>query len=99
MKLGVFGGLIAALIIVLLLLAYATLFTVPQTRQALVVRLGQPIRVVTEPGLNYKIPLIDSVIPIDKRILDLESPARRSSPPIRNGSWSMPSRVIASPIR
>ena len=76
MKLGVFGGLVAALIIVLLLLAYATLFTVPQTRQALVVRLGQPIRVVTEPGLNYKIPLIDSVIPIDKRILDLESPAQ-----------------------
>jgi modulator of FtsH protease HflC len=76
MKLGVFGGLIAALIIVLLLLAYATLFTVPQTRQALVVRLGQPIRVVTEPGLNYKIPLIDSVISIDKRILDLENPAQ-----------------------
>jgi membrane protease subunit HflC len=76
MKLGVFGGLIAALILVLLLLAYATLFTVPQTRQALVVRLGQPIRVVTEPGLNYKIPLIDSVIPIDKRILDLENPAQ-----------------------
>jgi membrane protease subunit HflC len=76
MKLGVFGGLVAALIIVLLFLAYATLFTVPQTRQALVVRLGQPIRVVTEPGLNYKIPLIDSVIPIDKRILDLESPAQ-----------------------
>ena len=71
MKLGVFGGLIAALILVLLLLAYATLFTVPQTRQALVVRLGQPIRVITEPGLNYKIPLIDSVIAIDKRILDL----------------------------
>jgi modulator of FtsH protease HflC len=76
MKLGVFGGLLAALIIVLLVVAYGTLFTVYQTRLALVVRLGQPIRVVTEPGLNYKIPLIDSVIPIDKRILDLENPAQ-----------------------
>jgi membrane protease subunit HflC len=76
MKLGVFGGLVAALIIVLLIIAYSTLFTVYQTRLALVVRLGQPIRVVTEPGLNYKIPLIDSVIPIDKRILDLENPAQ-----------------------
>ena len=38
----------------------------------LVVRLGQPIRVVTEPGLNYKVPLIDTVIAVDKRILDLE---------------------------
>jgi len=37
------------------------------------VRLGQPIRVITEPGLNYKIPLIDSVIAIDKRILDLDA--------------------------
>ena len=40
MKLGVFGGLIAALVIVLLIAAYGTLFTVYQTRQALVVRLG-----------------------------------------------------------
>jgi membrane protease subunit HflC len=42
----------------------------------LVVRLGQPVRVVTEPGLNIKAPLIDNVITIDKRILDLESPAQ-----------------------
>jgi membrane protease subunit HflC len=76
MKLGVFGGIVAALVIVLLIVAYGTLFTVYQTRQALVVRLGQPIRVVTEPGLNYKIPLIDNVIAVDNRILDLENPAQ-----------------------
>jgi modulator of FtsH protease HflC len=76
MKLNVVGGIIAALVIVALIIAYSTLFTVYQTRQALVVRLGQPVRVVTEPGLNYKIPLIDSVIHIDKRILDLENPAQ-----------------------
>jgi membrane protease subunit HflC len=34
------------------------------------------VRVITEPGLNYKIPLIDSVISIDNRILDLENPAQ-----------------------
>ena len=76
MKLNVLGGVIAALIIVLLIVAYSTLFTVYQTRQALVVRLGQPVRIVTEPGLNSKVPLIDSVIPVDKRILDLENPAQ-----------------------
>ena len=59
-----------------LIVAYGTLFTVYQTRQALVVRLGQPVRVVTDPGLHSKIPLIDSVISIDKRILDLENPAQ-----------------------
>jgi modulator of FtsH protease HflC len=76
MRLNLVGGLVAALIVVALIVAYGTLFTVYQTRQALVVRLGEPVRVITEPGLNYKIPLIDSVITIDKRILDLENPAQ-----------------------
>jgi membrane protease subunit HflC len=51
-------------------------FTVTQTEQVLVVRLGEPIRVVTEPGLNFKAPFIDTVISIDKRILDLENPSQ-----------------------
>ena len=76
MKLNIVGGAVAVLIIVALIIAYSTLFTVYQTRQALVVRLGQPVRVITQPGLNYKIPLIDSVISIDNRILDLENPAQ-----------------------
>ena len=54
-------------------LAYLSLFTVPQTRQALVVRLGDPVRTITEPGLHAKWPFIDSVIYVDNRILDLEN--------------------------
>jgi membrane protease subunit HflC len=42
----------------------------------LVVRLGEPVKVVTEPGLNFKAPFIDTVISIDKRILDLENPSQ-----------------------
>jgi modulator of FtsH protease HflC len=76
MRLNLAGGILAAIVLVALILAYGALFTVYQTRQALVVRLGQPVRVVTEPGLHFKIPLIDSVIHIDKRILDLENPAQ-----------------------
>jgi membrane protease subunit HflC len=76
MRLNLAGGVIAALLVVALIVAYSTLFTVYQTRQALVVRLGEPVRVVTEPGLNFKIPVIDSVIHVDKRILDLENPAQ-----------------------
>jgi modulator of FtsH protease HflC len=77
MRLNLVGGLVAALVIVALIIAYGTLFTVYQTRQALVVRLGQPVGApITEPGLHYKLPLIDSVINIDKRILDLENPAQ-----------------------
>jgi membrane protease subunit HflC len=76
MRSGIAGGVLAVLAIVIAVVAYGSLFTVYQTRQALVVRLGQPVRVITEPGLNMKWPFVDSVISIDKRILDLEAPAQ-----------------------
>ncbi|HYS90224.1 MAG: protease modulator HflC [Alphaproteobacteria bacterium] len=76
MKLSLTSGVIIVLGAVALIVAYGSLFTVYQTQQALVVRLGKPIWVITEPGLNYKAPLIDSVIGIDKRILDLEAPSQ-----------------------
>jgi membrane protease subunit HflC len=76
MKLGLAGGVIAVLVLLAAIVGYGSLFTIYQTHQALVVRLGQPVRVVTEPGLNFKLPLIDNVIRIDKRILDLENPAQ-----------------------
>ena len=76
MKLGITGGIAAVIAVILLIVGYSSLFTVHQTRQALVVRLGDPVRVILEPGLNFKLPLIDNVIYIDKRILDLENPAQ-----------------------
>src|ERR1700687_5254513 len=76
MKLNVIGGIAARLACAALVVIYSALFTVYQTQQALVVRLGQPVHVVSEPGLHVKVPFVDSVIPIDKRILDLESPAQ-----------------------
>ena len=76
MKLSLAGGALALVLLIALVLAYGTFFTVYQTKQALVVRLGKPVRVITEPGLNAKIPFIDAVIYIDKRILAIESPAQ-----------------------
>src|SRR5215467_8385518 len=76
MRLSFAGGVIVAAVLVAVVVAYSTLFTVYQTRQALVVRLGEPIREITQPGLNVKYPLIDTVIHIDKRILDVDSPAQ-----------------------
>jgi len=76
MRFSVAGGILAVVVVALLIVGYGALFTVYQTRQALVVRLGQPVRVVTDPGLHLKYPLIDNVIYIDKRILDLENPAQ-----------------------
>src|SRR3972149_6236758 len=76
MRLNFIGGVAAVIIVAALIVGYSSLFTVYQTQQALVVRLGQPVRVVSEPGLNVKAPFIDNVIAIDKRILDLEAPAQ-----------------------
>jgi membrane protease subunit HflC len=74
MRLNFAGGVLAVLIVAALIIGYSSLFTVYQTQQALVVRLGKPVRVVSEPGLHVKAPFIDTVIPVDRRILDLEAP-------------------------
>jgi membrane protease subunit HflC len=76
MRLNFAGGLLAVLIVAALIVGYSSLFTVYQTQQALVVRLGQPVRVVSDPGLHVKAPFIDTVIPVDRRILDLEAPSQ-----------------------
>jgi membrane protease subunit HflC len=76
MRLSLTGGAIAVLVLVAIIVGYGTFFTVDQTSQALVVRLGKPVRVITQPGLNIKVPFIDSVIYVDKRILAIESQAQ-----------------------
>jgi membrane protease subunit HflC len=55
---------------------YSSAFIVHQNEQALVLRFGKPTRVVNEPGLNWKVPLVDTVEVYDKRILDLDSEAQ-----------------------
>jgi membrane protease subunit HflC len=70
-------GIVALIaLFVIAIVGYSSVFTVSQTEQVLVVRLGEPVRVVTDPGLNFKVPFIDTVISIDKRILDLENPSQ-----------------------
>jgi membrane protease subunit HflC len=76
MKLGFVGGVLLVLLVLAGAVAYSALFSVPQTHQALVLRFGAPVRVISEPGLNYKVPFIDNVVYVDKRILDLENPAQ-----------------------
>ncbi|MBX3456471.1 protease modulator HflC [Ferrovibrio sp.] len=52
---------------------FLSLFTVHQAQTALVVQFGDPRRVITEPGLHFKIPLVQDVIYFDKRILGLDA--------------------------
>jgi len=76
MKNGIAGIVTLFILLVAIVVGYSSVFTVSQTDQVLLVRLGEPVRVVTEPGLNFKVPFIDTVISIDKRILDLENPSQ-----------------------
>ncbi len=49
-------------------------FTVHQTTQAIVLQFGAPVRVVTEPGLNWKLPFLQNVQYYEKRVLNLDPP-------------------------
>jgi modulator of FtsH protease HflC len=76
MRSPVTGIIVLLLLLLAIVVGYGSVFTVDQTEQALVVRLGKPVDVVTDPGLHFKAPFIDTVIDIDKRILDLENPSQ-----------------------
>ena len=59
---------------ILLIVASQALFIVPEREQALVLRFGDPVRVYPEPGLKWKIPLLEQVKTFDDRVLDADPP-------------------------
>ncbi len=72
---GAIGAVIA--ILVLLVVGLSGTFTVGQTEQAIVLRFGEPVGgrgLVRDPGLHFKIPLIETVVTLPNLILDLEAP-------------------------
>jgi len=69
MKLSKF---ILPLIFVIGLTAYLSLFAVKEINQAIVLQFGDPKRVIAEPGLQVKIPFIQNVVFLDRRILSLD---------------------------
>ncbi len=66
------GGVLAAAVIFIL---YSALFTVQQTQQALVLQFGNPVRVISEPGLNIKVPFIQNVEFFERRVLPFDAGA------------------------
>jgi modulator of FtsH protease HflC len=56
-------------------LAYSSLFTVNEIQKAIVLQFGDPKRVIQKAGLNFKIPFIQNVVLLDKRILNLDTPS------------------------
>ena len=59
-------------LVVILVVASLALFTVDQRQNAIVFRLGEPVQVITKPGLFLKVPLLDNVRFFDVRILTMD---------------------------
>ncbi|WP_116092422.1 protease modulator HflC [Sphingomonas crusticola] len=73
----------AALLVLAVVLSSLTI--VPETRQALVLRFGEPIRIInaydrreefgrTGAGLALKMPFVENLVWVDKRVLDFDMP-------------------------
>ena len=63
------GTLLIILIVGILILANLSLFIVDETKQAIVLQFGKPIRAISEPGLSWKIPFIQNVVFFEDRLL------------------------------
>jgi membrane protease subunit HflC len=75
-------AVVAAIVVVAAIGLFGTLFTISEREQALIVRLGEPRRVITEAGLQFKWPVVEDVVRFDKRVLDFD--ARAEEVPTRD---------------
>lgn len=64
-------------IVIAAIVASASLFTVNEAQQALILQFGDPVRDIQEPGLKAKIPFVQEVVIIDRRVLDLDPPVEQ----------------------
>ena len=62
------------IVAVLGVLVFFSVFIIKEVNQAIVLQFGDPKRIIVEPGLNFKIPFIQNVVYLDKRILNLDTP-------------------------
>ena len=68
------GKILIPIIIVIAATIFFSIFIVKEVNQAIVLQFGDPKRILLKPGLNFKIPFIQNVVFLDKRILNLDTP-------------------------
>ena len=61
-------------IVVIVVLFFQSVLIVKETNQAIVLQFGDPKKIITKAGLNFKIPFIQNVVYLDKRVLNLDNP-------------------------
>ena len=69
-----FSKFLIPVIAVALFAIYLSLFVVKEINQAIVLQFGDPKKVIVQPGLQFKIPFIQNVVFLDRRILNLDAP-------------------------
>ena len=67
------GKFIIPVVIIFGVVVFQSLFIVQEISQAIVLQFGDPKKIVTKAGLNFKLPFIQNVVFLDKRILNLDS--------------------------
>ena len=66
------GAAILVAIVVGIIILLQSVFTVHQSERALVLRLGDPVRKIDDPGLHFKIPFVEDVVTLSKQVLAIE---------------------------
>ena len=66
--------IILPLVGVIAVIVFFSIFIVKEVNQAIVLQFGDPKKIITKPGLNFKLPFIQNVVFLDKRILNLDAP-------------------------
>ena len=62
------------IILILAFTAFFSIFIVKEVNQAIVLQFGDPKKIILKPGINFKLPFIQNVVYLDKRILNLDTP-------------------------
>ena len=60
-------------IVLIAVVVFQSLFIVQEISQAIVLQFGDPKKIITKAGLNFKLPFIQNVVYLDKRILNLDN--------------------------
>jgi len=61
-------------IVVLVVFFFQSVIIVQEINQAIVLQFGDPKKIITKAGLNFKLPFIQNVVYLDKRVLNLDNP-------------------------
>ena len=67
------GKILAGVLVAIGVVAFLSVIIVKEVNQAIILQFGDPKRIIMKPGLNFKIPFIQNVVYLDKRILNLDN--------------------------